>query len=78
MDTEINDILKQPSTIKENVVDEITRLKQQSGQDILITGNAALVQSLEEADLVDEYRFLVHPIMMGRSKCFLRTGYIPH
>ncbi|MEX1135826.1 MAG: dihydrofolate reductase family protein, partial [Balneolales bacterium] len=49
-------------------MDEITRLKQQSGQDILITGNAALVQSLEEADLVDEYRFLVHPTLLSTCK----------
>ncbi len=44
--------------IKENVVEEITRLKQQPGQDILIAGSATLVQSLMEADLIDEYRFL--------------------
>ncbi len=47
--------------IKENVVEEIIKLKQKPGQDILVTGSATLVQSLMEADLIDEYRLLVHP-----------------
>jgi dihydrofolate reductase len=56
--------------IEDNVVEEITKLKQQPGQDILVFGSAKLVQSLMEADLVDEYRFLVHPIIMGSGKRF--------
>lgn len=64
-----------PSTIiKENVVDEVARLKQQPGQNILVTGSATLVQSLMKADLVDEYRFLVHPIIMGSGKRFFKEG----
>ena len=58
--------------INEDVVEEITKLKQQPGQDILVFGSAKLVQSLMEADLVDEYRFLVHPIIMGSGKRFFR------
>jgi len=54
--------------IKSNVVAEISKLKQQPGQDVLVFGSATLVQSLMAADLVDEYRFLVHPIVMGRGK----------
>ena len=60
--------------IKEHVVEEITRLKQQPGQDILITGSATLVQSLMQTDLIDEYRFLVHPIIMGSGKRFFKDG----
>ena len=62
--------------INEDVVEEITKLKQQSGQDILVFGSAKLVQSLMEADLVDEYRFLVHPIIMGRGKRFFRDEMV--
>jgi dihydrofolate reductase len=62
--------------IKENLVEEITKLKQQPGQDILIFGSASLVQSLMEADLVDEYRFLVHPIIMGSGKRFFRDEMV--
>jgi dihydrofolate reductase len=60
--------------IKDNVVEEASKLKQQSGQDILITGSATLVRSLMEADLIDEYRFLVHPIIVGRGKRFFNDG----
>jgi len=62
--------------IEDNVVEEITKLKQQPGQDILIFGSATLVQSLMEAGLVDEYRFLVHPIIMGSGKRFFRDEMV--
>jgi dihydrofolate reductase len=58
--------------IKENVAEEITRLKQQPGHEIQIEGSATLVQSLMEADLIDEYRFLVHPVIMGSGKHFFK------
>ena len=60
--------------IKENVVEEITKLKQRPGQDILMIGSATLVQSLMQADLIDEYRLLVHPIIMGSGKRFFKDG----
>jgi dihydrofolate reductase len=60
--------------IKENVVEEITKLKQQPDQEIHIEGSATLVQSLIEANLIDEYRFLVHPIISGSGKRFYKDG----
>jgi dihydrofolate reductase len=60
--------------IKSNVVGELAKLKQQAGQDILVFGSATLVQSLMEADLVDEYRLLVHPIIMGTGKRPFKDG----
>jgi dihydrofolate reductase len=62
--------------IKENVVEKITKLKQQPGQGIRITGSATLVQSLMETDLIDEYQFLVHPIIMGSGKRFFKDGMV--
>ncbi len=62
--------------IDKNVVDEVTRLKQQPGEDILVFGSATLVELLMEADLVDEYRFLVHPIFMGSGKRFFNDGMV--
>ena len=62
--------------IKENVVEEITKLRQQPGGDILIPGSATLVQSLMETDLIDEYRFLVHPIVMGSGKRAFKDGMV--
>lgn len=58
--------------ISEDVVEEITKLKQQPGQDILMFGSATLVESLMETNLIDEYRLLVHPIIIGSGKRFFR------
>jgi dihydrofolate reductase len=54
--------------IRGNVVEELTRLKQQPGKDISITGSATLVRSLLRDDLLDELRLLVHPIVVGHGK----------
>jgi dihydrofolate reductase len=58
--------------IRDDVVEEINKLKRQPDHDILIIGSATLVQSLMESDLIDEYRFLVHPIIMGTGKRFFK------
>jgi dihydrofolate reductase len=55
-------------------VEEIAKLKQQPGQDILIEGSATLVESLAQAGLIDEYKILVHPTIMGSGKRFFKEG----
>ena len=60
--------------IPSNIVEEISRLKNQPGQQILIDGSATLVQSLMGTALIDEYQFLVHPIVVGKGKKFFREG----
>ncbi len=60
--------------IRENVVEEITKLKQKPGQNILINGSANLVKSLMPTNLIDEYRFLVYPVIMGGGKRFFTEG----
>ena len=54
--------------IKDNVVEEVTRLKQEPGQDILIFGSVELIHSLMQEDLIDEYRLMVFPIVVGNGK----------
>lgn len=68
---------KESTIIRENVVAEITRLKQQDGKDIIIDGSATLVQSLMGTDLIDEYRFLVMPYIAGRGRRFFPDGTPP-
>jgi dihydrofolate reductase len=60
--------------IKEKVVEEVAKLKQMPGHEIHIEGSATLVKSLMEANLIDEYRFLVHPIIIGSGKRFFKDG----
>ena len=65
------------TVIQGSVVDEIARLKEQPGKDILIEGSATLVQSLAQAGLIDEYKFLVHPSLIGSGKRFFKEGTGP-
>jgi dihydrofolate reductase len=46
----------------------VSILKQQPGQDIVIHGSPGLIRSLMPHDLIDEYRLLVYPIVLGRGK----------
>ncbi len=60
--------------IKDNIVEEITKLKQQEGQDIVVHGSATLVQTLMQHDLVDRYRLLVYPVVVGKGKRLFNEG----
>ena len=60
--------------IKDNVIDEITSLKQQPGNDILVKGSATLVQALMQSGLVDELRLMLHPVVAGSGKRFFNDG----
>jgi dihydrofolate reductase len=60
--------------IKDNVVAEISRLKQQEGEDILVYGSGTLVQTLAQNDLVDRYRLLVYPVVLGKGKRLFEAG----
>jgi dihydrofolate reductase len=54
--------------IKGNIAEEVAKLKQQPGQDILIYGSGELVRTLMHHDLIDEYRLLVYPVVLGSGK----------
>ena len=60
--------------IKANIVEEITNLKQQDGKDITVHGSATLVQALMQHDLVDRYRLLVYPVVLGKGKRLFKEG----
>jgi dihydrofolate reductase len=51
--------------IQGDVAAAVKRLKQEDGKDILINGSGALVRSLIRAQLLDELRLLVHPVVVG-------------
>jgi dihydrofolate reductase len=54
--------------VKGDVAEEVSRLKQQPGKDILIFGSGELARTLMEHDLVDEYRLMVIPVVVGKGK----------
>jgi dihydrofolate reductase len=51
--------------IRADVAAEVAKLKDEDGGPILVTGSRTLVQSLMKDDLVDEYRLMVFPVMLG-------------
>ncbi len=65
---------KGTTIIKENIADEISKIRQQSGQDILVAGSAMLVNALIEHDLIDEYHLLIYPIVVGGGKRLFKDG----
>ena len=51
-----------------DVADEVRALKAQQGGDILVAGSASLVRELTSLGLVDEFRLMVFPIVLGHGK----------
>jgi dihydrofolate reductase len=51
-----------------DLAEEVTALKEQDGGDILIAGSASLVRGLTDLGLVDEYRLMTFPIVLGEGK----------
>jgi dihydrofolate reductase len=51
-----------------DAVVEVQELKQDAGRDLLIYGSGELVASLIRHDLIDEYRLMIHPVILGRGK----------
>ncbi|MGH9123201.1 MAG: dihydrofolate reductase family protein [Acidimicrobiales bacterium] len=56
------------TVLRGDVVAEVTALKERIGGDILVAGSAQLVHMLTEHGLVDEYRLMVYPIVLGSGK----------
>jgi dihydrofolate reductase len=47
--------------------EEIGRLKQQPGKDIFVAGGARFAQAMSKQGLIDEYRLVVHPAVLGKG-----------
>ena len=48
--------------------DEIKKLKRKKGKDMVIFGSGTIVQAFTDLGLIDEYRLLVNPVILGRGK----------
>ena len=62
-----------PALIKGNL-EEITKLKQQSGKNIGVAGSPTLVRSLLHNDLLDELTLTIHPVVVGKGKRLFEGG----
>ncbi len=62
------------TVIKGDVAAEISRLKQQPDQDLLVYGSGELLGTLLQHDLVDELRLMVFPVVLGSGKRLFADG----
>jgi dihydrofolate reductase len=62
------------SLIRDDVAGDVGRLREQPGKEIQVIGSGELVQTLVQHDLVDEYRLMIHPLVLGTGKRLFREG----
>lgn len=60
--------------ISKNVIEEVRKLKEQPGQNIVLDGSSVLVHALIDHDLVDEYMLHVYPLVLGSGKRLFPEG----
>jgi dihydrofolate reductase len=60
--------------VRGDVAAEVAKLKEQNGQDLIIYGHGPLGQALLERRLLDELRFAIHPVFVGRGTPLFREG----
>jgi dihydrofolate reductase len=58
--------------VRANVAEEVQALKQQPGKDICV-GSLSIASQLSERDLIDEYHFVVHPVVAGKGPRLFET-----
>jgi dihydrofolate reductase len=56
------------TVLKGDVADVVAKLRQEQDGDIVVHGSPRLVQTLVENDLVDEFRLMVFPVVLGSGK----------
>jgi dihydrofolate reductase len=57
----------EPTVARGDLAEEILRLKEQPGNFILAHGGSRFAQSLVASGLIDEYRLVIHPVMLGQG-----------
>jgi dihydrofolate reductase len=68
------DAWRNSNIIRENVVDEVRKLKQEPGKSIYMDGSSVLVHELARHNLIDEYSLLVYPLTLGGGKRVFPEG----
>jgi dihydrofolate reductase len=65
---------KNSSLIRGNLVEQLTKLKQQPGKNLNVTGSGTLVRSLLREGLLEELRLMVCPVVVGRGRHLFEDG----
>jgi dihydrofolate reductase len=59
---------------KGDLAEEVARLKQQPGKDLVIFGGASIAATFAHLDLIDEYRLKLEPVVLGSGKALFSDG----
>jgi dihydrofolate reductase len=62
------------TVLRGDPVAEVTALRQKIDGNILVAGSTSLVHALHDAGLVDEYRLMIYPVVLGSGKRLFRDG----
>jgi dihydrofolate reductase len=54
--------------VKGDLIEEVKKIKNETGSDILIFGSGTIVSQLTDAGLIDEYQIVVHPLVLGSGR----------
>ena len=65
------------TVIDGEIVDEVRKVKQQPGKDVLVSGSITLVSSLVENGLLDELELMVCPMLVGQGRQLFEEGTGP-
>jgi dihydrofolate reductase len=60
--------------VKGDAVAEVRKLKQEPGHDLLLSGSGQLFQALMQENVIDLYRFMVHPVVLGQGRRLFTDG----
>ena len=68
------DLWRNSTIIRDNVVEEVRKIKAAPGKNIYVDGSSVLVHTLAQHNLVDEYSLLVYPLVLGSGKRLFPDG----
>jgi dihydrofolate reductase len=68
---------KNSHLLEGDVADAVRRLKEQEGPELQVHGSGDLLQTLQRHDLVDQYRLMIFPLVLGTGKKLFGDGAVP-
>lgn len=63
---------KNTKVIKDNIVDEVRKLKRTPGNDLTVLGSGSIITQFAAAGLIDDYQFMVDPVVLGEGSSMFK------